>query len=302
MQKTFITMLLSGMFPIYAVENSPAIPNEAESQNPDSKIAQSDAPKPQGDGQNSGVQAGRDWKALGLSDGKEIQAEQARAETFARNRIIERAMELAGMPAQDDWLEGYANSFSADTNNPTRKVRKAEAKAVFEAWTKPVSGTVDQAREKLVSFSGHDNEFFDLAREIRGKKGGGQPAGSRHKSVSAGQFEKVADKMPLLNASQSLEVTKAVTATMAKLPNADILLIRKLYSVDLPAIERVTDDAGIMKFVSDTRERAQQILDAHDAQEKLQKETKAAAENKTDMAKVETPAAPAPAQAQAAAA
>lgn len=226
------------------------------------------------------VPAGRDFKALGAADAKEIEAKRAEGDAFARQRYIERAKELAGLPAGKDWIEGYASTFSDDKNNGTRKRVKSELTALFEAWVSPVSGTIDEARDKLENFAGGYHDWMALAREIRGKKGTGRPEGAFKVKATDADMKKIAETLPIMNPVQALDVRQKAVAAIAKQPNSEIAIIRSLISSDLALLAK-SDDAGIRRIAEETIERFHGVLAAHDKEEEERKAAEAAKREET---------------------
>jgi hypothetical protein len=225
------------------------------------------------------VQAGFSYKELGKADAAEISTEEGKSDRFKRERLIERAEKLAGLPAADDWFEGYGSFFSTDKNDGTRKTRVSEARAVFEAWHKPAAGTIDEAREQLRDFKGHYNQWVDLARQIRGKKSTGRKEGSGNTVPSTTQMKAIETAIPKMTVAQAKDVVEKATVQLAKGLNGEIALIRHMVNVTLAQLAS-SQDKGIAKAAEDSRERWSGILKAAEDAEQLKKQ-QAAATDKT---------------------
>src|SRR5688572_9374611 len=71
------------------------------------------------------------WRAQGKKEGERVKAALEKGEMLAREVLLVYGETLAGEATANDFLTGYS---SAWTNVNTAKVRKSEAKAVFDAF------------------------------------------------------------------------------------------------------------------------------------------------------------------------
>lgn len=262
---TAIAAFLQHGFTFYAVEQAPDV---VDSTHPDN--ISGDKPEEAG-------AAGIDHKAVGRATAREIIEKQAEGEIFARAKLLEAAKTYAGMPSAADWLEGFGEGYNTDKDNGVRKARVSEARAIFDAWVQPISGTVDEAREKLETFKGSYQDFVALARDTRGKRGGGRKAGSTKVNATPADVKKVNETLPLMNLSQGLDVAKKATVLLSKAPNGEVILMRQLTSDDgaLSILAR-SEDEGIKNAASSAKGRFMEILKAHDEAEAKKKAEAAA--------------------------
>lgn len=204
------------------------------------------------------------YKAIGKADAKEIQDKLGTVEAFQRKRILERAKQYAGMPSGDDWLEGYSK-YWVDPN--TSKFRKREAKAVFDAWSKPGSGyTLKEAREKLEMCQLGYHAFIQLAVTIRGKKAGGKSS-TKGIKVTPKQFDAIEKGVTVMSRPQVQTLVAKAVGNVAKLAQGDITMCRIMLHNFVPALLK-SDDVGIRKFADYAEKRLTEILEAFEEQEK----------------------------------
>jgi hypothetical protein len=213
------------------------------------------------------VAAGMDYKALGKADAKEIQLSMVGAESFKRQRITERAEKLAGLPAGEQWLEGYADYYSTDKNNGTRKTRLSEARTIFTAWHFAGNGkTIEENREVIRNFKGGFNEWVEAARDMRGKRGSGRPQGATQQNVTPKQLETVEKAIPMMSSAQILEMSNKATAQLSKTVDGEIAIVRKMVNNDLMLLQQAKDKA-IAKAAKDAYTAFSRILQEYEKEE-----------------------------------
>src|SRR3990167_123046 len=98
--------------------------------------------------------------------GKEtaVEIEQARSasDSVARSVLLKRAEELATKPAHcAAFLDGFASGLvELGVKETIAKTRKAEAKAVLDAYSKTITANLTDARKALVEFTGGEQRLF----------------------------------------------------------------------------------------------------------------------------------------------
>lgn len=78
-------------------------------------------------------EAVKSWAEQGKAAGLRVAALLSKGESVMQETILGFAAKIAGKPAALDWLTGWALAF---TDPNTAKVRKSEAKAIFEAYAR----------------------------------------------------------------------------------------------------------------------------------------------------------------------
>jgi hypothetical protein len=234
----------------------------------DATVAQTDPSQINGSKPEAAGKAGMNYEAMGKQDALEIIEQENKAKGFARERIYQRALELAGHPTAEDWLKGYGDQFGT-----AAKQRRREARSVFLAVSKPDSGTVEEARQKLEGFQGGYHDWINLAVEIKGKQAGGRRSGEGQKKVTDKQLENIEQAIPVMSPAQAMQVGQKLTASIARMPNAEIAILRQI-TAQLSILEK-SGDRAIVRFAEETREKAYAIIAAHDEAEQQKKATAA---------------------------
>lgn len=115
-------------------------------------------------------------------------------------------------------LEGYANRYAElGMSDSIIKVRKAEAKAVFDAVAK--SEVSSENLDKLEAFEGGYNEFISLARKLKGEvKRDNQQGRTRTKTELTGsQYESTETRITEASPVQVVELAETGIKSMFKL-------------------------------------------------------------------------------------
>lgn len=188
------------------------------------------------------------WLAEGKKMGLKASNLIGKGEAFARDVLIVYGQHLAGNEGAGDFLTGYASGWA---NPATGKVRKSEAKAVFDAFAmgeqdrELVQGT-DETTKELVKetrtisewLEGHEGVkgyegyggLIKMAKRLRGPASGQGAGGGRAPTVkfTDQQFEDVKSRIPAANANQAMTLAEMATKQLTKLPQFEMALFREI--------------------------------------------------------------------------
>jgi hypothetical protein len=154
---------------------------------------------------------------LGIGLAEAFYNAEVKADETKRNSLMKLAKTHSHNPESvTAILEGYATKLSElGYTDSTIKVRKAEAKAVFDAVGKTeVSEFNTKALEK---FEGHYNEFIDLARQLRGAKERTSGERTRTKtSLTAKQEQAMETNLGKASVTQLVDIGETVVTSINK--------------------------------------------------------------------------------------
>lgn len=227
------------------------------------------------------------WLALGKKEGNRVREATDKAEMLARDIVLTYGEHLCtgsdGVgPSANDWLTGYASSWA---NVNTAKVRKSEAKAVFDAFaignevrsivvgynkeTKEVIKEEHKVSEWLKQhaetkgYEGYPG-LVRMAKEMRGAatgQGAGGGAGNRRRSVvTEKQSKEIEESIPLMNTQQATTVVEKATAQLTKLPQFEGALFREI-SMICNQIKVKSQDKGHLELASNILDMVTTHLD-----------------------------------------
>lgn len=180
------------------------------------------------------------WLALGKTEGGNVQALIGKGESYARDVLLVYGEYLKGEEAsRTDFLTGYASGWS---NPATGKVRKSEAKAVFDAFSMhdaqrelvvgydkekklPIkeSRTIGEWLKMHGEVAGHGGYMglVKLAKTLRGAasgQGAGGGASKRTQVMTDLQHKEITEKLAVANSHQAQDIVQKATAQLTRLP------------------------------------------------------------------------------------
>lgn len=203
----------------------------------------------------------KSWAEEGKKAGAYALAAFQTVEKGVQDMLLTVAIIIAGTPSAEDFLTGYAGAWS---NPDTGKSRKADARAVFEAFAvKDANGKPLESYERTVGYEknadgsnkvGEDKMpiaireskspqdwlkeydgdwkgFLSLAREIRNGGTGRSSQGttvSRRKNVTPKQFDSIMEALPVASAKQAETIAHAASAVILKLPNFEVAILGQM--------------------------------------------------------------------------
>lgn len=225
------------------------------------------------------------------------------------------------LPSATDFLNGYASAWS---NPNSAKVRKSEAKAVFDAFAlgdqvrevvigyekvpegskespKPIkeSNTIAEWLKMHDSIKGKDGYrgLIDFAKELRGPasgKGAGGGSNRGPRAVTTKQQGEILERVDVMTPNQAHSVAQRAVAQLSKMPKFEVVMFRSVMNAMEMITNKSTDEA--------CRKRAQAIWDlAEDQVQKLKEDLNPTKEQPKISSAApaasteELPAAPAPA-------
>lgn len=191
------------------------------------------------------------WLSQGKHEGARIQKQQAKADMLAADVLLTYGSWLADASyeaSRNDFLTGYASGW---TNPQTGKVRKSEAKAVFDAFVmgeteralvvgydKEAKQPIKESREISEWLMGHEElkgyegygGLIRLAKELRGPaSGSGAGGGAKRKTVVTDKQQgEVEERIPLMNASQVTSTIEKAIGRVTASPMFETILFREM--------------------------------------------------------------------------
>ena len=202
------------------------------------------------------LQAGKDTA-------KEIENARSASDSVARSVLLARAEEISTKPEQVVvFLDGFALGLTeCGVKDSVVRVRKAEARAVMEAWSKTIADNLTDARKALVEYTGTYHDFITACRNIRGTKPH-KVQGPRVKTrLNESEADRVKELLHGMSAGQAADASVVIAAHVSRMPDGDLAMIRLVSNVYLQHLA-LSKDAGIAKWAGDARDRAMAILEA----------------------------------------
>lgn len=187
----------------------------------------------------------RSWAEEGKKAGLKIAALLAKGESVMQETLLKFASKVAGQPAAEDWLTGYASAFEVDQ---TKKNRKSEAKAIFAAWASnhdykrvdtstednlklaragtPVH-TTKTCREWLSEYTGGYHAFVQLARDMDPKvtDASTKTGTERVKTLTEKGAKKVIEALATATGAQADQVMGASIKQLKKMPGFETKIL-----------------------------------------------------------------------------
>lgn len=197
----------------------------------------------------------KSWAEEGKKAGVFVVGAFGVAEKGVMEMLLTVAHIIAGTPSAEDFLTGYATAWS---NPDTGKSRKADARAVFEAFSmKDASGKLIDAYERtvgyeenkdgtrkldaqknsipiketksaqewLTEYEGDFKGFLALAREIRNQGSGRNSQGTtvnRRQKITDKQLTSIMEALPVASPKQAEAIiTDLTNKVVAKLPSGE---------------------------------------------------------------------------------
>jgi hypothetical protein len=236
--------------------------------------AVTEAAAPQAEGPTVAIPEKVDsWLAQGKTEGTKIRLALEKGELLAVQVLLVYGAFLAKESGSSgDWLMGYSTAFP---NANTAKVRKSEAKAVFDAFamgdTKreivvglakdadgkeiPVKETRSitewlKAHATLPGRAGYTG-LIGLAKALRGPaEGSGAGGGAKRRSlVTVKQQAEIVDSIPLMNSHQASIVVEKASAQLTKLPKFEVAMFKEM-SMICNMIKVKSQDKGHLEVAS----------------------------------------------------
>ena len=203
----------------------------------------------------------------GKETAREIENARSASDSVARSVLLKRAEELATKPAHAAvFLDGFAAGLvDCGVKETIAVTRKAEAKAVLDAYSKTIADNLTDARKALVEFTGGYHEFIVKCREIRGVQAGrGRKLQAGPKSkLNESETERAKDLIHGMSVGQAMEASVVLGNQVLRMQDGELATIRLVANVYLQPL-MVSKDVGIRKWATDSHERAIQILTAAD--------------------------------------
>ena len=204
------------------------------------------------------LQAGKDTA-------KEIENARSASDSVARSVLLARAEEISTKPEQVVvFLDGFALGLTEyGVKDSVIRVRKAEARAVMEAWSKTIADNLTDARKALVEHTGTYHEFITTCREIRGIKPH-KVQGPRVKTrLNESETDRAKELMHGMSAAQAQEAAVVIGAHLLRMQDGEIATIRMVSNVYLQQL-MLSKDKGIALWALETRERGLSIVAAYE--------------------------------------
>ncbi len=222
------------------------------------------------------------WLEQGKKEAARIVSAEAKTDTLAEEILLVYGEALAGQPGANDFLTGYATAW---TNVNTAKVRKANAKSIFDCFENGdemrslVVGMNAETKEPIKEdrtikewLKGHNeikgredyqgyHGLLKLAVFLRGPVGGQGSGGgkSRKSTVTDKQQKEVLEaRVPLMNTFQAASVIESATTNLAKQPNGETILFREITMI-CNKIKVTSQDKAALEVASQVFD----IVDAH---------------------------------------
>jgi hypothetical protein len=206
----------------------------------------------------------KSWAEEGKKAGKFAMGIFKSAESAVKDMMVAVASKIAGSPSAEDFLTGYASSWS---NPDTGKSRKTDFRAVMDAFAlkdadgkaleyerivgyeKNPDGTnkldekknaipikiTKSAQDWLLEYQvGPDGDFkgfLALARELRNRGTGRQSTGStvsRKVKVTDSQFSNIMAQIPVMTQPQAHATILEANKQIAKLPNWEPVVLSEM--------------------------------------------------------------------------
>ena len=208
---------------------------------------------------------GKEAYGLGQETAKEIENARSASDAVAKELLLRRAADFATRPAVAQfYLDGFAQGLTElHVKDSVIRARKSEAKAVIDAYAKTITEKLDDARARMVTFSGTYHEFITLAREIRGKttnRASGEKSTVKQKLTET-ETERAKGLLRSMSAGQAAESAVLLGNHLFAMPDGEMAVIRMVANVYLTQLA-MSKDVGVAKWAGDARDRAFAILDA----------------------------------------
>jgi hypothetical protein len=200
----------------------------------------------------------------GKATAHEIEQARSASDSVARTVLLARAAEVAAKPVQATiFLEGFGlGLLECGVKETVVKVRKAEAKAVLEAYSKTITENLTEARKELIEFTGGYHAFILACRMIRGTQGHKAPGTKAVKTrLNESESQRAKDLLHSMSAGQAADAAVVIGNHLLKMQDGELAMIRLVANVYLQQLA-LSEDVGIAKWASDSRERAIAILEA----------------------------------------
>jgi len=207
--------------------------------------------------------------AEGKETANEIENARNASDTVARTVLLARAEQYVGKVAHATvFLSGFEMGLKeCGLTDGIVKSRKSEAKAVIEAYAKTIAENLAEAREKMEAFTGGYHAFITLCREVRkiGATTPTQAPGDKGRKARLSDSEDVRARALLRSMSngQATEAAVIIGSHIRSMPDGELAMVRLVANVYLSQLA-MSKDAGIVKWATDSRERALVILAAAD--------------------------------------
>lgn len=250
------------------------------------------------------------WIDLGKKEGKRIHLLMNKGEAIMSEVLLVYGAHLADPnyeASRNDFLTGYASGW---VNPQTGKVRKSEAKAVFDAFVmgdterklvvgydKDSKAPIHETRKISEWLTAHESlagwqqyaGLIRLAKELRGPStNAGAGGGARRKTVVTDKQQgEVEERIPLMNGQQVTKVMEKAVGRLTQAPNFQAILFREM-QFSCNQIKVKTDGTTPMgKAHIEAASEIGDLIEAHLA---------VIASNEARLAGQPAPAAPAPAE------
>jgi hypothetical protein len=202
-------------------------------------------------------------ETLGRDTAIEIEDAKRASDSVAKSLLLHRAQELVAQPGSaEPFLTGFAAGLKfRGVPDGVIKSRKTDAKAVIDAYARIVRDHLDEAREKLVNFTGGYHDFIVLARDIRGRAPTKATGDRAKRKLTATQEEKAIEYLKQMTPGQAASAAVVLESHLRGMPDGEIAVIRMLANVHLGPLTQ-SQDKGIAKWANDARDGAERILAA----------------------------------------
>lgn len=228
---------------------------------------------PEGGGKAEEAAKVASWAEKGKEAGAKIKDALSSGEKIHRDVLFETAEQIAGQPAAEDWLTGFASAWS---DPATAKVRKSEAKTFFTAYAMP--NAIEQivklddkgqpvketkmAKDWLKGHDGSIHQLFTLARRLKGLDG--STATATHAStVKVLTAKGATDVMERLKGANPSQLYNVAMEAIKRLPGAVgfEIIITDLIAQSANILKAKTQDEAFIKLGADVSEAASSLVE-----------------------------------------